>query len=51
MQTSHLPHGPAIIHFELDCVFTGSKQQHDFRSLESIHQKPQNAPEWISVNM
>jgi hypothetical protein len=24
MQISHLPHGPTIIQFDLDCVFTGS---------------------------
>jgi hypothetical protein len=24
MQISHFPHGPAIIHFVLDYVFTGS---------------------------
>jgi hypothetical protein len=46
MQTSHLPHRPAIIHFQLDCV----AQQHNSRTLERIRHNPLNTPEWISAN-
>ena len=33
------------------CVYRLLGHQHDFSSLERIRQKPQNTPEWISVNM
>jgi hypothetical protein len=43
MQINHFPQLPAMVQFELDCVFTGS-----INSMNLDHQK---IHEWISENM